>query len=1196
MYSFLRMWKCLFHKSPQKLPVSRFVDLAPTSNADQTGIYYEALDFATNNDEVLNIALTGPYGSGKSSVIKSFLLKYPRDALELSLASFLPEGEVPGVRVSKQEIERSILQQILYGADADKLPLSRFKRIQTPKGWSAASSLTVCLGMFCLWYLFANQSDVTSGKFFKPFDLSNWFNILSFTIGSIFIWRLVHSIYLKSLGLSLKSISLKDIQIAPKAADEESILNRHLDEIIYFFQSTKYDLVVIEDLDRFDNPDIFVTLREINALVNENADIHRRVRFLYALRDDIFVNTDRTKFFEFIVPVIPVINHSNSIDKILEHTRRIDLDARLDRRFIRDVSRYLADLRLIGNIFNEYVIYASHLRADGDGALDPNKLLAVLIYKNVIPKDFAALHRQEGALSSVLMRYDEFVEKTGDKIRSELAAIQADLVRSDEQYVRDLAELCSIYAMAILERVPANSTYFETQYGQIPFPQLAKHAEFEAILSLGSIRVRHANGYVTDFDLRGLEATIDPTRTFAERKTLIEYRSSDHKEAMDRKSLDLKAQLTSLRTRKFNEIVRESSALIEEVFAEVGESRDLLKYLILEGYLDDTYYQYTSLFHSGRLSLNDNKFLIQIRSFNNPEPDFQLDNTSEVIASMREEDFGRSYVLNRCIVDYLFEHAQKHSAHITSAVEFMATHVDDCEDFFQSYYARGAHVERLVSELVGRWPSFLVAALKSALGVSHAARFLAYAPDGVLVRGAPGGLALARFASQEMSRILGERVDFNLGHLKALQIQITDISALADYDEVVSYVASEGLYRISLGNILQIMEQVVRFPDLRNLETRHFSSLREAKYQPLLQRVGSNFEIYLRDVLLKLEDNTAEDLPAIIEVLGHEEVGLELRAEFLGMQSATFPSFEGVPIAFRPFLLKEQRIESTWENCLDFLSDEGHSPEMLTSYLQRNGVRDALSQNAVPDGDRAFPLRKFLIENDALPDDIYRSYVRNLPRPFKVLPKVGSTKVEIVIEERKVSFSVENFAEIADENLKALFIELNFADYLTRRHELAIDARIRERLLNSDLADAQKMMIIADIDPNLVSSTPSLASAIGPILNRSTLVASSYTSEFSRSLILNSHPESLQISLLNKLHSVLSASEVRDLLQVLPLPYRDIATYGRYPRLDGNPENEQLASWLVERRLVSSFAPTMLGGIRINTFRKDPAADEQTSA
>ena len=166
-------------------------------------------------------------------------------------------------------------------------------------------------------------------------------------MGLIFLWQALHYIYLKSFGVSLKAISLKDIEIKPEAVEDESILNRHLDEIIYFFQSTEYDLVIVEDLDRFNNSDIFVTLREINSLINANAGVNRRIRFLYALRDNMFVNKDRTKFFEFIVPVIPIINSSNSIDKMIEQGERLSLDNRLNRQFLREVSRYLNDLRLI---------------------------------------------------------------------------------------------------------------------------------------------------------------------------------------------------------------------------------------------------------------------------------------------------------------------------------------------------------------------------------------------------------------------------------------------------------------------------------------------------------------------------------------------------------------------------------------------------------------------------------------------------------------------------------------------------------------------------------------------------------------------------------------------------------------------------------------------------------------------------------
>ena len=70
---------------PAEAP-SSFVDLAPTDEADKAGIYSKALLFATRNPKVLNIALTGPYGSGKSSIIKAFLKRHRPDVLQISLA------------------------------------------------------------------------------------------------------------------------------------------------------------------------------------------------------------------------------------------------------------------------------------------------------------------------------------------------------------------------------------------------------------------------------------------------------------------------------------------------------------------------------------------------------------------------------------------------------------------------------------------------------------------------------------------------------------------------------------------------------------------------------------------------------------------------------------------------------------------------------------------------------------------------------------------------------------------------------------------------------------------------------------------------------------------------------------------------------------------------------------------------------
>ena len=40
-------------------------------------------------------------------------------------------------------------------------------------------------------------------------------------------------------------------------------MNSHIDEILYFFEVTKYNVVIIEDLDRFQQTEIFTKLRRV---------------------------------------------------------------------------------------------------------------------------------------------------------------------------------------------------------------------------------------------------------------------------------------------------------------------------------------------------------------------------------------------------------------------------------------------------------------------------------------------------------------------------------------------------------------------------------------------------------------------------------------------------------------------------------------------------------------------------------------------------------------------------------------------------------------------------------------------------------------------------------------------------------------------------------------------------------------------
>lgn len=149
--------------------------------------------------------------------------------------------------------------------------------------------------------------------------LNKWSDI--FALSYIFVATIIFvQKTVKSLSNSkLNKLNLKNGEIELKENKEDtSVFNKHMDEIVYFFEVTDYNVVIIEDLDRFDNTDIFLKLREVNQLLNQSNSVGRKVTFIYAVKDDMFFDEERTKFFDYITTVIPIINSSNSADKLKE--------------------------------------------------------------------------------------------------------------------------------------------------------------------------------------------------------------------------------------------------------------------------------------------------------------------------------------------------------------------------------------------------------------------------------------------------------------------------------------------------------------------------------------------------------------------------------------------------------------------------------------------------------------------------------------------------------------------------------------------------------------------------------------------------------------------------------------------------------------------------------------------------------------
>ncbi len=409
---------------------------------------FDALHWALTEPNVNNIAITGYFGSGKSSFWESYIKQIKekkldnREIINISLAKFsckcdknFKSDENPsekskydvkpsdsgykvfsGEEISDYdqwriyqeqkkkeeeleiEIERGILEQILYSVENDEIPASRFKKINDISDRELlCKTFLILIFITCIFFL------TNSDKFINL--ACN--HLALFLLSFIFIFICLYTFLLHISPIHLSKISCHQFDIHFED-NKGGLFSQNITELVYFFEKLKNKrIVVFEDLDRFKSSTIFSKLRELNHILNNVPSIKsNQIIFIYMIRDDIFSKYERTKFFDFIIPIVPVLTKDNATGFILKEMKEIEKDC--GRQYIEDISPFLGDLRLLKNCENEYKIYKSVNESFLRSKLEnDNKTLkqstcqwifSMILYKNLYPKDFQKLLQHEGLL------------------------------------------------------------------------------------------------------------------------------------------------------------------------------------------------------------------------------------------------------------------------------------------------------------------------------------------------------------------------------------------------------------------------------------------------------------------------------------------------------------------------------------------------------------------------------------------------------------------------------------------------------------------------------------------------------------------------------------------------------------------------------------------------------------------------------
>ena len=439
----LKKLTSLFHKNEPSNdnnfpnPSVKLENLAPIDytqiasdefETDYYKIYKDVLNSVIQDKLIKNVGITGGYGTGKSSMIHSYFNELKsKTSIYISLAHFdsLAGNTIHTPRDDKtinsqidNILEMKIVNQLVNQIEPDKIPKANFLAKKNIKKYKISSySLSIiCLILYFKFLLPVITEKITySIKNFPPnLECIDYILIIISIIAMISLYYLlsntIKNIIYKG-NWSKLTINTMGINVNMENRDFSTVsyFDNFLSDVIYLFDESDADFVIFEDLDRFNDHSIFEKLREINLMVNQRRNSAKRkkikkIMFFYVISDEVFSEkkdvsaTEKTKFFDVIIPIIPIVNNTNSFDYL--KSRLLDDLAITDKNdfetFLYQVSIFIDDLRVLKNIVNEFKIYKEIHK--NNIKIDYKQLLALIIYKTLDSSDFNDLVKSKGDL------------------------------------------------------------------------------------------------------------------------------------------------------------------------------------------------------------------------------------------------------------------------------------------------------------------------------------------------------------------------------------------------------------------------------------------------------------------------------------------------------------------------------------------------------------------------------------------------------------------------------------------------------------------------------------------------------------------------------------------------------------------------------------------------------------------------------
>ena len=1156
------------------------------SKNDKSYRSVEELNTVLKKENCNNIAITGTYGSGKSSILRT--LESLSDAQKG--AKFL-NVSLSTLDTSINDIEYSIVQQLIYKADDDNLHQSRFCKIKhlDNKKWHRYSLMVLMLIVAIIIAFEPNwlQSKGIYEIYAKTLGekLGYWVNVIfdSLSIGYILfcVYFTVKNLIKAFYNSRFNKFNIKECSVELSAS--ASVFNKHLDEIMYFFQASDFNVVVFEDLDRFNDPrNLFLKLREINLLLNDSEcfkKLKKKIRFIYAIRDDIFTGEERTKYFDYIVSSIPVVNTLNSGDYLINNYGSIF--EKIEHKQFIELGGYIDGMRELQNIINEFIQYKNQV---GEG-LEDHKLFAMTIYKNKYPRDYSKLHLKSGVLYKSIESKKSFLEIANSNLKR-----QSDgLIETRASNKETIKKIRKIY-----------TDYLSNKYGLGGVLIGGKRFDLKEIVESDALFDRFVNDdieqyYVDEvvteiaysFKFRDIEMELNSDMGYAE--STVEYNGNIRKLTSEIDEINHKTrsiERSSLST-IISQIENGENALkiiCEKYCEEFGLREDereqidhkmceLILFLLRSEYIDEHYSLFISHFHPGSLRESDNDFLQSLKLGISKGYDYHLYDTEALFKRMQLEYFDKKEILNYDLLDGLIiSKGCENNVDLDRLVESIKSQGQI--DFIIGYESAGSQQKQFFAHLLSKWNNYIDVAFdinnidqKDELLVifyKYCLQPNAFKRNTEELSGSYGAIInnISRFNFNDLSKIITSL------KIKFKGIVVRDNESALKLHE---FILNNNFFEININNLIVVFGT--------DFASSAYTTIINSGNNNLIDYIEENIE----QVVDLFPDTSNNESPeAIIKIVSNNTLSEQGKLTYIEKQKNIIDNLDNIDNQYEHVLFKTNHIKPTWDNILDsYLHSEKKLTAPLKEFIEIH--HEVLSTEKVinrKEGNPAGGLFASLFANNELPIHIYKELVGQFNIHFDNwdLSSLDDERVIGLIQNNKIKYSEYNTSLIGENFSEQIFGEFlikKFDEFLDDEdNDVEISNEVGVYILNSSLTLEQKIRFLNKLDAEIVEDEYAIAFSNEICFYYAEAgVKDDYNIDLIDMALDKANCWINKIRVVNSINSSLGYNKERvvEMLNKLGDEYAKLNIKRNRPRFDNNSENLTLISFLGKNNHVSSF-------------------------